>query len=129
MIGNNLSPHHGRRFHMDAAGPSLAAITRVHLKNKDIQSAIGRKFNGNPNDTTTFITALDTLLDRTDLGPYARGTVSVLVSQYHTAHGGFPQPQPQPRTLDGHPRVYLRTWQSTEPVFSIVHIGASIVRI
>ena len=82
MIGNNLSPHHGRRFHMDAAGPSLAAITRVHLKNKDIQSAIGRKFNGNPNDTTTFITALDTLLDRTDLGPYARGTVSVLVSQY-----------------------------------------------
>jgi len=85
MIGNNLSPHHGRRFHMDAAGPSLAAITRVHLKNKDIQSAIGRKFNGNPNDTTTFITALDTLLDRTDLGPYARGTVSVLVSQYHTS--------------------------------------------
>ena len=62
MIGNNLSPHHGRRFHMDAAGPSLAAITRVHLKNKDIQSAIGRKFNGNPNDTTTFITALDTLV-------------------------------------------------------------------
>ena len=73
MIGNNISPHHGRRFHMDAAGPSLAAITRVHLKNKDIQSAIGRKFNGNPNDTTTFITALDTLLDRTDIGPYARG--------------------------------------------------------
>ena len=93
MIGNNHSPHHGRRFHMDAAGPSFAAITRVHLKNKDIQSAIGRKLNGNPNDTTTtFITALDTLLDRTDLGPYARGTVSVLVSQYHTAHGGFPQP-------------------------------------
>ena len=76
MIRASQHPHRGRRFHLDAAGPSLAAITRVHIKEKDISQAIRRKYNGNAADTASFLVSLNTLLERTDLAPYARRVAS-----------------------------------------------------
>ena len=80
----------GGRANVAAAGPTLAAVVAVRVRDKDVQGAVTHKCNGSGPHFHTWMRQLDSLLDRLNLLAYARGTVSVLVQSYTIAGSILP---------------------------------------